>query len=122
LIAVVTRQMNKVADFGDSEKRTPKKEYATKVGVPREGTEKHLNGETWSLLAPLLTRYRSIRTLSEETNLPEEQVKEVLEQHAEEVRPSLLNAPSGEPLYIRRDTGLVPRMREVLAIAQLVAR
>jgi hypothetical protein len=80
---------------------------------------KHLNGAGWQVVSGLLTGYQTVDTLAKKSALPSDQVEALLQQHSGEIRTSLLNTPEGETLYILRDTGIIPRVREVLAIAQL---
>jgi hypothetical protein len=101
-----------IAEVQDSEKSPH-----TKVSPPPK-----LNGVEWGRLSPLLTDYRSISSLARDVALPEAVVEEVLNQHATKVRKSMVNSPDGSNLYIRRDTGLIPRLRELAALSSLNLR
>lgn len=101
-----------IAEFRDSEK-------SLQADVP---TRPKLNGVEWGKISPLLTDYRSITSLAQDAALPEVVVVEVLNQHATEVRKSMVNASDGSNLYIRRDTGFFPRLRELAALSSLNLR
>jgi hypothetical protein len=108
-----------IADAKESEKSV------ARGGGLSPGTaapQKNPNGAEWTRMAELLGTYRTIRTLAKETKMSEDAVGEILSHHSGDVRKSLVNAPSGEGLYIRRDTGITSRIKEVLAIAQLAMK
>jgi hypothetical protein len=101
-----------IAEVRESEK-------SLQTNVP---TRPNFNGEEWGMLSPLLKDYRSIKSLAQHVSLPEDVVEDLLNQHATEVRKSMVNAQDGSKLYIRRDTGFFPRLRELAALSSLNLR
>src|SRR5882724_9745400 len=61
--------------------------------------------------------FRTVRGLSEATEIPEELVQQVVEEHGELVRISGASGPRGERLYALRSRPVTAR--ESLAIAQV---
>jgi hypothetical protein len=94
----------------------------SEIGLLEEASESGLNGAQWHTVSRLLGEHRNVHSLARDANLTEPVVKSLLEKHSGQIRLSWVNSPLGEALYIRKDTGLLPKLRELLAIAQLVAK
>lgn len=89
---------------------------------PNKGELGEINGEEWAKVADLLLKPSSIAGLAERTGLTETLVEQTLASNSDKLREAIVSGPSGEPLFVRSDRAILPRVWEALHIFKLAAQ